>query len=1410
MKFNLIIFINLFFLCLIESFSQQTIFIKYNNTVSISEIERKINHNEFTKVASRNLLNLPDYRIGFFANGLAKNIESLNRIVKVEFTANINSDALISLLHSDSEIEFAEIAKTYQIHSLPNDSLVNQQWALSKINAFNAWNISSGKPEILLAIIDTGIDYNHPDLKNKLFLNTGENGLDLFGNDKRNNGIDDDGNGFIDDFMGWDFTDRFGFPFDSTAGDYLDWDNNPFDDNGHGTYIAGIAVAQTNNSIGIAGAAPNIKVLNIRSFDPNGYGEEDDAAAALLYAVQMNAKVVNMSFGDNSFSLVFRDVIRYAYSQNVVLVASAGNSGSSSPHYPSGYSEVLSVGNSTINDAVAPSSNWGSSLDLVAPGTNILTTARNNNYISINGTSASAPFVSATACLILSKENFTNEEVKQILKSTTDDIGEAGWDLRSGAGRLNMFRALSVLAPSIIKFEFPKMDYTTFSDTLNVVATILSSYFKSFNLEFGVGFNPSNWTILIKEGLSQFSRKNIFTLNLTNLKDSTYTLRIKVNLNNGRTLEERVHFHINRTAPEVELISLVPCYFGDKITILSAVYTNEPSIVRLYFKPKNSHPKNFNFITLDGFTINNQFVKQLHYGFIPKNLVENNKSYDVYLEAENLAGLKTIVKDRGDFFSIELAEKFQLSSFNFLDFDLPAGNLYQYPLSILSSEDNEVILREKFNQRISKIYSFNNSTFKFEVRDSIVERIIKDHGDFNGNGRLDLLTLFIRDGFILEQDNVFSPKFSQKFSKTGGVFWPILAKDIDADGKTEILAVKNDSTISVWEIPLGQSLIPEEKTTLINFSRKWIGQNRINSPNAIILDSNSDGKNEIWFIDEDGDLFSYIISGDNIFIPDKIISTEFLGNSAYLTHGDFDGNGKDEIAILLHSIEKFDIAPYYRLIIFNLINNNINILFDYHFIDAAKEFNNAFRKAENALRFSDLDNDGKQELILFTFPYAYILKFINNKVNIIGYFENINSNSILISDFNKNGIKELSLPKDDKIRFIELSTSGKLPIPIIIESFSPDSSLAKLVWKGEGNKFQIYRGDKPEELSPYKIVTESYFIDSNLTNGRYYYYAVQSINQSSPNLNSALSNVKEIYVKNITKIKSVRINKRNNLLVEFSEKIRTTVDNLQSFHVIDFGYPKSISPFNQNTYLLSFDNQLPLGINRLVIQDLVDLYNAPIKKDTITFTVDEQTYENYLYISNSTLINPYLIKLEFNLNLDEKSALTIDNYTFTPVNLINKIYFDDNRRNIIYIDLNGGKPIGSVGIEYVLKLNNITSDSSSGLLKIKEGAGSYVVFNKNLDNLSNLYIYPNPIKTNSHNHLTFANLTKRTKIQILDLNGNLLNEFETINNSGGANFDLTDKNNNKLGSGIYIYRVISLDDSRNEIETKIGKFAVIR
>ena len=955
-------------------FPQSTYFIKYKSYISKQEIESKVQTQKFLPAGKNFSFSNLSPKVNYLAKGIVKQDEILGRIIKVTYDKNINESSFLAIQNDDPSIEYIEASHTYQMELTPNDSLIQNQWALTKIDAFDAWDITEGVDSVLLAIIDTGIDYLHPDLRNKIKLNPGEMGTDANGHDKRSNGIDDDNNGFIDDYQGWDFTDRVGFPFDSSGGDYLTWDNDPMDEYGHGTYIAGIAAAETNNITGIAGAAPNIKILNCRAFDPGGYGEEDDVAAAILYAVQMNAKVINMSFGDNSFSFVLRDVIQYAYSKNIVLVGSAGNSGSDAPHYPSGYSEVICVGNSTQEDYRSSNSNYGSTLDLMAPGTQIFTTAMNNSYAYVSGTSASSPFVSGAAALILSRNSFSNEEVKQILKSSSDDIGTPGWDIYTGAGRLNLFNALNIGAPSIIKFEHPTQDFSTKDDSIQITATVLSPYFVNYQLDYGYGLNPDSWISLIPDGRNQFANQKIFTLDVSQLPDSVYGLRILVNLNNGRTLEERVNFNIIRTNPQTILVNLGPAFYGEKTTILASVYTNQPCVTKMYYRELGSSGE-FNFITLDGFNTNNQFVKYLHYGFIPKQLVDQNSVYEVYLQAENLVGLKTTILNssgQDSIFNIHTDYNAELAAEYVQPFSLPKGSIFENPTNFLSNDFNEILARKFYNSEdvYYSLYKLNNNNFVSV--DSIKNKLPRDVGDFNNNGKVDLLSSNVGTGYIDEQLNPSSFNLQNKFTDSSDTFWPAKAVDLDGDGNSEIIAFnqKTDTSIYIWKF--NNDFTVASTTKLSNFTPERFNGNYLGVPHVAITDLNNNGRKEFWTIDEDGDILSYESNGSGGYQKFLQDSTFFMSSAEFLTAGDFDGDGKEEIAVLLHSIGAFDIAPFYLLNIYKYSNNSLNLIYQQSFVDASTEFagGGTFRDIENSIRFADIDNDGVDELILFVFPYS--------------------------------------------------------------------------------------------------------------------------------------------------------------------------------------------------------------------------------------------------------------------------------------------------------------------------------------------------------------------------------------------------------------------------------------------------------
>jgi len=351
----------------------------------------------------------------------------LDRIFVLNVSRNFSSN-LFDLISNNADVEYIQqnnILKVENTSFNPNDAFYNNQYYLPLIGMPAAWDITQGDSNVVIGVVDTGLDFLHPDLQNSFKLNYAEIGLDMLGRDKRSNGIDDDNNGFTDDWRGWDFTDE-PFTGDPRRGDYLTPDNDPTDDNknSHGTAATGIINASFNNGIGISSVAPKCKVLVLRAFDAEGFGEEDDVANAVLYGIAQGVKIFNFSFGDYVYSNLLRDVVKFAYSKNVTIVCSAGNDGSDRLHYPSAYDEVISVAASAEGDARFSSSSYGATVDIYAPGLAIFTTMRTGkgsssyggDYDYINGTSFSAPMIAGVAALMKSiNPNLTNEEIRGIL-----------------------------------------------------------------------------------------------------------------------------------------------------------------------------------------------------------------------------------------------------------------------------------------------------------------------------------------------------------------------------------------------------------------------------------------------------------------------------------------------------------------------------------------------------------------------------------------------------------------------------------------------------------------------------------------------------------------------------------------------------------------------------------------------------------------------------------------------------------------------------------------------------------------------------------------------------------------------------------------------------------------------------------
>ncbi|MBP3951187.1 S8 family peptidase [Bacillus suaedae] len=282
----------------------------------------------------------------------------------------------------------------------PNDEFFRPyQWNLNQIETDKGWSLSSGD-DVVIAVLDTGVDPNHLDLKGKLV-----HGYNAF-----------------DDSL--DFTDQ----------------------HGHGTHVAGIAAALTNNVTGIAGVSAQSRILPVKVLNENGEGSSYEVAKGIYWAVQHGADVINMSLGDYHSSDILYDAIRYAYEEDVVLIAASGNDNVADPMYPSNYKEVLTV--SAVNDARnrAFFSNFGNHVDVAAPGEHIPSLFPDNNYVVMSGTSMAAPHVAGLAGLIRSfSPELTNKQVYEVITSTATDLGTRGYDPYYGFGEIDVEAALRSL-----------------------------------------------------------------------------------------------------------------------------------------------------------------------------------------------------------------------------------------------------------------------------------------------------------------------------------------------------------------------------------------------------------------------------------------------------------------------------------------------------------------------------------------------------------------------------------------------------------------------------------------------------------------------------------------------------------------------------------------------------------------------------------------------------------------------------------------------------------------------------------------------------------------------------------------------------------------------------------------------------
>lgn len=359
----------------------------------------------------------------------AKTSVELQRVYLLEFSDFGQVDNIIKQMSATGFVDYAERVPLDRTCLTPNDPSYSSQWHLGVINAAGAWNYFSTGSTIKIAIVDDAVERTHSDISPNLWVNPGE---------IANNNIDDDGNGYIDDINGYDVGSNDNNP------------NPPSSSYSHGTHVTGCASPATNNNNGVAGIGFSTKIMAVKATTSatsitNGYD-------GIVYAVISGADVINMSWGGTGSSTTAQNIITWASQSGVVLVAAAGNNNSNTIFYPAGYTECIAVAATNSNDTKASFSNYGTWVDISAPGNNIYATYYGNTYANLSGTSMASPIVAGLAGLMLSlNPGLTPTDIRNCLNSSATSISaqNPSYNGQLGSGRINANSAMNCISTTL-------------------------------------------------------------------------------------------------------------------------------------------------------------------------------------------------------------------------------------------------------------------------------------------------------------------------------------------------------------------------------------------------------------------------------------------------------------------------------------------------------------------------------------------------------------------------------------------------------------------------------------------------------------------------------------------------------------------------------------------------------------------------------------------------------------------------------------------------------------------------------------------------------------------------------------------------------------------------------------------------
>lgn len=1317
-----------------------------------------------------------------------------------------------------SHIDFIEENYIYKIEgestSVPNDYLFSGQWGFEPVNALKARALATGKG-VLIGMVDTGINFLHKDLADNIYINAKEdrNGNGRFDNwlssEQRGgvygdiDGIDNDGNGSIDDVVGYDFVDVDG----QGLSDSEQIDCDPSDDHGHGTGVAGVMVAINNNGEGVSGVAYNAKLLTARAFNSLGEGESDDIAKSIVYLVNNGAQVINCSFGDKYYSRLIDAALDYAYANNCVIVSSSGNNNWERLHYPSDHSKAISVGAVSKKLEKLFVSNYGFNLTLLAPGEKIVTTDYRGSYREYTGTSFSTPFVSATVAMMLElNPNLKPDEVKTMLEVSAKPISSMEANKEEGAGLLDIYATLKNSEKSKISIDTP-LEFQSFvrgkDDEIVITGSVYTPLFDSYeitmeNRHLDEGIDKTYEKVISKkqvhsDTLAVFKNRGRSVLVDQNNKrlefpNGDVLIRLNAKLKNGKTIKRS------------KLIEIV----NDeklKITSLwadSAFYNNKQG----YFINASTNLNSAMKIEADDSVIPNLYSNLDNYG----------KYHSVFINQDFFGGetqkLKVTLSRRdGQKLTREIeVKKLMNTQFPKLDYSVKSYgfdkhiDLYLYQdngLKFISNSKLEPDIWDK-----AELYSFENGAFNKLDED---KEVIFPVGTGELAGEKVILCRNIKRFAVYRMsDKLFKNIVFEDYDLTAlGIY------DFDKDGNSELIALKrriqnNDTTQkdSLLIMKYKDFTFKPHFAYAISSSARDFGS--YEEGTKFLIDDASNPSQVNFIIGNKYSNLRLLKYADNSIISDEMISIDTTLTEAYqIATADLDGDGKMEILKFCDYLafpRAYREYPnqatdrIFKLKVYQLTGDKYieNKELEQCFFNLKTNFD------DTAFRFSisggDIDGKKGDEVILTAFPNLYIYKYLDNALVPYFYHTNVLSSTPVVYDIDNNGKVDLSISSENSLSFIELENDSILP-PSDLFGYSLNDSEYMIKWRNPVKSIGTELWVNSTKIADIKSNVSSYILKDYANKKGVIFlkakYENEVLSSASDTINFTISSGA-----NIVEITS----NSSYLRLRYDKKIPVSAEPLY-FTIRDadsvLSEVKSVLYLSEKEYLLAFNSPLKNGEYTLITRSFFDAESNVTVAGEYTFNLSQVSDDKILYFNSLNVIKskPLVLELTFSEKVSD-NALDKNNYELEPHFDINNISRKEGDDSTVVIEFNPANSLGALGRTYSISSTKVIAKSGNAM---KNGIANKLAFVLTAEDIYDTFVYPNPVNFTSDKYIYFANLPNRAIINIYTLEGVKLATLQENDGNGGCQWDGIKSDGERISTGIYLYQVEDYNNNKSEL-----------